>query len=409
MAPKNTPARESSLTMKANFNFKKEFTLQKNFSLIAIIYLIFLVFFNPGGECKRNNDFRIRILIRKHLKSARFKGKYLTVKDLFTFKDIIKNKKEITIKIRKGKILINGKPYIRLKGLIIISSNNISFNSMKLSGRIEVINENYGLLVINDLNLEEYLVGVVSKEMNPSWSLEALKAQAVAARTYAVRKILSSRKKFYDLETTIKDQVYKGVVRGNERVRNAVFKTKGEILTYKGQIAEIYFHSTCGGKTASALEVWAKNIPYLKSVKCEYDSESPFYFWKFSIAPAKLRKELIFEGRDPGVIKKITLKGRTKSGRVRKIEIKGSKRKISISGEDLRRILGYSNLKSTLFKIRFLNGKIEFMGSGAGHGVGMCQWGAKGMAEKGYSYREILRHYYPGTKITKYSKWLRKR
>lgn len=400
--------------MESKMRFKiKNFAEACFFKFYPALFLFVLLlctgflFFNikSNGE---DGDFRVRLAIVKNMKAVHLRGKDITVREMMSFKKVDEGN-EFRIEKRGNRIFINGRSMAPVRGLIFISRENIYFNSLSLSGRIEVIDEEKGLTVVNDVELENYLVGVVSSEMNPSWHMEALKAQAVTARTYAVRKIMNSRENLYDVEITVQDQVYAGHGTGTERPMEAVFSTRGEVLSYNGEPAEVYFHSTCGGKTASSLEVWGKFLPYLVSVKCDYDAESPSYFWKFFISPEELRKNISAWRFDPGKIKKVRILGRTSSGRIKKIEIAGEKRSFIFTGEEFRKILGYTNIKSTNFIVSFYPGKLEFSGSGAGHGVGMCQWGAKGMAEKGFSYREILEHYFPGTRIIDYSKWLKEK
>ncbi len=353
-----------------------------------------------------SSSYRIRLAVKQGLTSVTVTGENMRVRDMFSYKILLDHINRLTIKRRGRSFVLNGRNTSLSRGIIIQSHGPVKVGKHRYSGRLEVVAEGSGLTVVNDIDLEEYIVGVVSREMSPSWPMEALKAQAVAARTYAVSKMVNSREKLYDLVGTVMDQVYHGVGFDNDRVRKAVYSTRGEILAYRGRIARVFYHSTCGGRTESAADVWGFSEPYLISVPCPYDSESPAYFWKFRINAAELRKGLILSGQDTGRIRKITILSRTKSRRVKRLRITGTKRSVVLSGEDLRRMLGYNRLKSTRFTIEVDGRDLIIRGSGAGHGVGMCQWGARGMAEKGFNYVQILKHYFPGTHITSCSRWL---
>ena len=255
--------------------------------------------------------------------------------------------------------------------------------------------------VIEHLSIDEYINGVLAEEMPASWPLEALKAQAVAARTYAFRSRERHRSSGYDVCTTTHCQVYGGVDAETSATRTAVSATAGQVLTYAGDVAETLFHSDSGGMTESRDELWGDGVPYLVPVKEDVQGTSP---WQVTFLEADFLKKLTAAGKDVGNLKKIELsplaigKGdayRTSSGRVSHLEIQGSKKTLNLTGSEMRSIFG---LKSTLFEVRYEKGRVVISGFGSGHGLGLSQHGAQRLAGR-MKYDAILAHYYPGTKL----------
>lgn len=281
----------------------------------------------------------------------------------------------------------------------------VKVNGKSYRGFIDVIHHKGKLLVVDDLMLEEYLAGLINAEISSSWHIEAIKAQAVIARTYALYKKYDNNNPnssgHYDLTSTNIDQVYEGASSEDSVARRAVWKTRGEVLTYKGEIALTVYHSNAGGRTEASADVWQSAYPYLRSVKSPHDRNAPSYSWDLDLSGEKLGEFLARIGIKSGKVKSIKIKKKSSSGRIMLLEIKGKNKKVLVSGEDLRRAIGYGILRSTLFKINKRGGSFHFMGKGSGHGVGLSQWGAKGMAESGAKYKKILRHYYNGTSIRK--------
>jgi stage II sporulation protein D len=182
----------------------------------------------------------------------------------------------------------------------------------------------------------------------------------------------------------------------------AVNDTRGQVLTYRSKLALTVYHSNAGGRTDASADVWSGDYRYLRSVKSPYDAVSPDYSWSFTMPAAVLENLLVVGGYDVGSPVSVRVKARTPGGRARKVRIRGSGgRAVELEAEKFRKIIGYSALRSTKFKVKRRGSLFLFNGKGSGHGVGLSQWGAKGMAENGYSYRQILKHYYPGTKLKK--------
>ena len=268
-----------------------------------------------------------------------------------------------------------------------------------IDGAIEISSRDSKLLVVNRVGLEEYVAGVVSGEINPNWHMEALKAQAIAARTYVMYKSRLSIDDPYDVVSSVQDQVYHGRKHINERVWEAVSATKGRIVTHQRRPIYAAYSSTAAGPTEDALYVWALDLPYLKGVECPFDKNAPRYRWRTAIPIETLEQRLRSAQFPVGTIATLTPYTYTPSGRVDRIRILHSRGQTILRGQDLRRVVGYSKIFSTQFRIEHFGHEIIISGKGAGHGVGMCQWGMKEMAELGYSYEAILHYYYPGTEL----------
>ena len=290
-----------------------------------------------------------------------------------------------------GALSLGGRLYHPQK--ISIHGNNINLNDRPYRGSLSLIVDGGLITVINSLPLEDYLFGLINHEISSKWPIEAVKAQAVAARTYAYLKLGSNKNKAYHLESTVIDQVYGGSSAEDDRARRAVTETKGEMLYYGNELARTFYHSSCGGKTEAAQIVWGSAFPYLKTVGDEFCADAPNYFWSYESTFDSIYAAMKVAGYSFTKNHDMRVTDRSKSGRVLSIIISG----IELSGTKFRQLIGYGTIKSTMFQFEVKGDNVIFSGSGSGHGVGMCQWGAKGMAEEGRSYRQILDHYYPGT------------
>jgi len=277
-------------------------------------------------------------------------------------------------------------------------------------GGLEIFSSsNKNITVVNSLPIEEYLYGVVPGEMPYKWSLEALKAQAVAARTYAIANIGSNSKRGFDMFATPASQVYLGVEGEKESTSQAVNETKGLVLTYKGKLITAYYHSTSGGMTENGFDLW-DNQPYLRSVP-DFDQNSPKYIWYQNFTNDQLKQTLSKMGINVGDIINISPVKRSKTGRVKELAVEGIYGVKYVDAAKLRSIL---NLNSTFFNVgpvsdnesetdnKVIPQLFQFAGRGWGHGMGMCQWGAYQLALDGKNHEQILTYYYTGTKVVKY-------
>lgn len=266
-------------------------------------------------------------------------------------------------------------------------------------GRLELSAPQGRILVVNHVELEDYVVATVGGEMPASWPEQALRAQAVATRTYALHQRERRRAEPWDVRATEQSQVYRGIESEAPPTRRAADATRGEILTHAGRPILAAFHSTAGGRTASASEVWGERVPYLGSVDVEHEEDAPFTYWRTVIAPETLDGLLAAMGANLGPLHALEVDGRTESGRVARLIATGGSRRIYIRGEHLRTLVESLGLRSTLFDIRDTPEGFAFVGSGYGHGVGMSQWGARELARRGTPYQRILARFYPGARL----------
>jgi len=231
--------------------------------------------------------------------------------------------------------------------------------------------------------------------------MEALKAQVVAARTYAAYQKLSRQKELFDVEATVSDQVFGGMGREDFLSRKAVEETQGQFILYRGAPIFAVYHSCCGGKTESPDYLWAGSFPYLKSIDCPFCLDSPHFIWNYQAdgnQMANLLSQVLPAGRK---VLGILAGRRSESQRILQVSIQGDQDRAEISANDFRRLVGRDQLRSTNFVVKESNGVFSFAGLGWGHGAGLCQWGAKGMAEAGENYRSILKYYYKDTALGK--------
>ena len=275
--------------------------------------------------------------------------------------------------------------------------DNTSTNNTTNSSVSEITVYRSNGSVIN-LNMTDYLIGVVSSEMPASFNLEALKAQSVLARTYALKAKQTGKK----LTDTVSTQSYIDMDQmknkwGNSfntyynKIKNAVENTNGEYLSYNGNYIEALYHSTNNGKTESSLDVFGNYYPYLISVSSEYDKNASSYLKAISMPIDTISNKLGLSLNNDSVISILSY---TDGGNIKEININGN----NFSGKKIRELLG---LRSADFDISISDNNANITTRGYGHGVGMSQYGANGMANAGYGYKDILSHYYPGTTLTK--------
>jgi stage II sporulation protein D len=273
-------------------------------------------------------------------------------------------------------------------------------------GRALIVPTRAGLTAVNYVDLEQYLYSVVGSEMPTSWLPEALKAQAIAARSYALFQRQNGANAVFDVGDTARWQVYGGAEQEASSTIAAVDATAGQVLTYNGQIINAVFHSSSGGYTENVEDVWVNALPYLRAVP-DYDQSAPVYQWTVNISADRMRQII------PGIgnILSLTPETTTPRGRVVRMQVRGETGTHEIDGDDLRNDLG---LKSTLFTVvpemnqvastqAVSSAPIAFQitGRGFGHGLGMSQYGAYALAGRGYTYQQIVTHYYTGATLAR--------
>jgi stage II sporulation protein D len=276
------------------------------------------------------------------------------------------------------------------RGLLVAGSRTVR-------GEVVVRRARHGLLVVNVLGLEDYLSAMVGAEMPVSFPAEALKAQAVAARTYALHKKLAAYGAPYHLGSSVLHQVYSGVGHEDPRSREAVEATRGEVLTWDLAPIEAYFHASCGGRTERGLDALGRDLPYLASVPCGC-GRLPASRWQLSLTGEDLRRALGAAAAGGGEGERLRILERTGTGRARAVELAPGRR---VDAVTFRQRLGYGRLRSLHFEVAGAagGGALRLEGRGFGHGAGMCQWGARAAAQDGWDYRRILGHYYPGAEL----------
>ncbi|GAC1651052.1 MAG: SpoIID/LytB domain-containing protein [Gemmatimonadaceae bacterium] len=295
----------------------------------------------------------------------------------------------------------------------------VSWGGHRYRGQLVVSAASGELRVANELPLEDYLRGVIALEIGADAPQAAQRAQAVAARSYAMAR-LGRGGAWYDLAATVADQVYGGVDAERAASDAAVAATRGEVLMYAGRIATAPYHSACGGATEDAASVWAApaDVPYLRSVSDAMPGTDRFYCdgaplqqWTRQMAEPDLRTRLQrYERRyvASGRVRDVVVATSTRSGRVASVLIRTDGGSTTLRGGEIREAFrsgGGAILPSTYFSLAVMRGTdssvlgVTIRGRGSGHGVGMCQWGAIGRARAGEDYRAILQAYYPGTTI----------
>lgn len=260
-------------------------------------------------------------------------------------------------------------------------------------GKTHLVLRDKGITAVNHVDLEHYLYSVVGAEAVSSWPIEALKAQAVAARSYALYKSIKESNGVYDVDTTVGTQVYKGLDSEYTTTHEAVNSTFGQVMTYDNEVILAAFHSSSGGYTENVEDIWSSPLPYLRSV-VDYDHQSPVFEWQQVIPVSKIRKLVAGIGTVTG----LQPAKMTPHGRVITMEVTGDRGRKTVTGKELREAL---DLRSTLFRVATDGKNLRIKGRGYGHGLGLSQWGAYYLARKGVNYHQILAHYYQSANLTK--------
>ena len=260
-------------------------------------------------------------------------------------------------------------------------------------GYLRVVWRDGRLLLINKVDIEDYLRGVLPGEVPASFPYEVLKAQAILARTYTLSRLGSNPD--YDLCDTSRCQVYLGADAEAERYDRAVRDTVGRVLAYDGKPISAVYHADSGGRTAAAAEVWGSSIPYLQS---RDDPWSLDRRWRVTVSPAQVRQVLAEMGHSVAPVSGLQVVERGSSGRIIAMRVTTAEGGLRLGVPEVGRFLRSLGLPSTLASLSGWT----FSGRGSGHGVGMSQWGARGFAAHGWNYREILAYYYPKTVLTHY-------
>ncbi|HVE85128.1 MAG TPA: SpoIID/LytB domain-containing protein [Myxococcales bacterium] len=334
----------------------------------------------------------IRILVDERDGAVTLQGEHLSAgedREESPFQPL--ERRQVTVRRgASGRLELDGAP-APFESLRFRTSSGEPITAGELTVRGDVVARLRGakLQLINVLPLETYLQAVLGSEMPRDFPPEALKAQAVASRTYALWKKLESYGAPENMGSSVIHQVYAGLEREDPRTRAAVQATAGQVLTFELRPIEAYFHSSCGGHTESGLAALGRDLPYLAEVDCPCGA-LPASRWALSLPLPELRKAL------PGA-SVLDVVSRTRTGRARMVRVAPDR---VLDAVTVRQRLGYTRLKSLDFSVEGeAAGALQISGKGYGHGAGLCQWGAKAYADQGWDYQAILRHYYPGTEL----------
>lgn len=364
------------------------------------------------------NPFHIRVKVGAGLPELQVAGMDIQ-RTIHASKNIKKFHGRKRIKFNCQNFARNNRNNDLLKTPYLLASLNsstglISFNDHKYHGEIHVVSnpKTEGCDVVNELPLDTYISSLLSREMNSAWPIEALKAQAVAARSYAVHKILSKQvsrgyghEAYYDLENSEKHQVSGNFFDATAKTAKASLLTKGEVLVATdGKVVPTFFHASCGGHTLRPEQVWENPISGYNNVICDSCSEKSA--WDGDIDTERLQKFISWMQKKNFLPKDIVVKNFTflpSSEKSNNVRLYLNDKPYIVKKSHFRRYFGRKIISSNNFKSTF-NKKTKNLtvhGKGLGHGVGMCQVGAKRMADKKVTYKEILAHYFPGLKLVK--------
>jgi stage II sporulation protein D (peptidoglycan lytic transglycosylase) len=302
--------------------------------------------------------------------------------------------------LRGGALEVAGR---RVDGLRLAPADTglLRVNDREYPGALEIVRSGDGLIVINELPLEDYLAGAVKAEAGDKMPLEMLKAQAIVARTYAAYHRQLNSEKAYHLVASALNQQYAGYVAPGSVVWAAVRETAGQVLLWHGQLFPAFYHTDSGGYTEDPRVVFAaSNMPALRPVRVQFPSASPYHRWRLDLPLRELSAALLRGGVSVGRVVALDVLERSVSLRVVRVAVRGTGGTVTLRGNDLRRLVGYDTLKSTMFAVTVAGPMVRFVGRGYGHGVGLDQWSAKTMAERGYRAAQIVSYYYPGAALS---------
>ncbi len=280
------------------------------------------------------------------------------------------------------------------------SELGIEFQGRRYAGELKFVAESSKVRVINELALEEYLRGVVPSEVPPTWSADALKTLAVAARTYALFQMEKSGARSWDVTDSIDTQMYGGLSSADPRSDRAVRETEGQILIYDGAPILATYHAASGGYTEDARRVWSKDVPYLRA-QPDPAPDADATPWRVSVSFREAERILRAAGYRVTKISSMDVFERTPSGRAATVRVRHARGFLDVSADRIKAWLGGQRVRSTLFQISRTKTAFVISGRGFGHGVGLSQMGAAALAKDGVAYDQILYAYYPGTQLAR--------
>lgn len=343
----------------------------------------------------------VRVLLGENLKTAQIKTSGLVhVYALGQGKKYkISKPQTLSVQLGGGKLHLG---QLQTADALVIepaAGTQLTFQKNAYTGKFYAVPNGKTFQLIEYTDMEDYLLGVLPYEMSYSWPLEALKAQAVAARTFTLMQLQARQKNKFDLYSDVRSQMYKGSGKKYPSVQKAVQATQGQILTYQNKLFYTYYHGNCGGATDSVTS-WnpgSTAIKPLSGAKCGYDKHSKNYAWQMTVPRAKAEAYAASIGL-AGKLKAVSVSRKTGTGRATNLTVKTAKGSKNVACGKFRAATGLKSCKINKISVRKKD--VLFKGRGSGHGVGMCQDGAYGMAKDGKNYKQILKKYYPGAQLT---------
>ena len=296
--------------------------------------------------------------------------------------------------IRESRLSVDGNPAASAD-----FAGPLLLDGRELPGRLQVFADRGGLVAVNTVDLEQYVAAVVASEVPPSWPPQALRAQAVAVRTFAVaQKVAQGKGARAHLGASVLDQVYRNAAHPPAPALEAARATSGEVLTWGAAPIAAWFSASCGGTSESAEAAFhlpQGDAPYIRGGEPDGDGRT----WTVRVPLAEVTAALRKAKRMQADIRGVEVATRTGSGRAEGLVLETAAGRRPFPAVELRQLLGYTRLPSLSFEVSTEGASAVFRGKGSGHGVGLCQWGARGRALAGAGYRDILAHYYPGAEI----------
>ncbi|MBN2190439.1 MAG: SpoIID/LytB domain-containing protein [Candidatus Aureabacteria bacterium] len=381
--------------------------MKKIFFALVPVFLTVACLFLTGMAARLKTPVYVKVLMRRDTGSFSLYSDFPVAIENERGKRIGSARAGEKIKVRfpDSSIIVNRKLY-RGSSLYFVSEGNINLGGEWLKGKIKVerfpAEGGFSICVVNILELEDYLKGVVPNEVFPCWESEALKAQAVASRSYALYHIINNKGAPYDLNN-VSSQLYRGAGTEDKRTSCAIDATRGQVITYKNKVLCAYFATVCGGHTEVPYNVWVNfKDDFPGAVRCGYCDKAPNYSWDYSISSDRLRDRFAEKNINLGEIIKIYPSKKSRYGsRITEVGILHSGGDAKLRIVRFRDILGPENVKSGQFSVVKKGNRFYFTGRGHGHGVGMCQYGARELAVRGWNYKAILSYYYPGSGVKK--------
>jgi stage II sporulation protein D len=311
-------------------------------------------------------------------------------------------RKASEIKISGGKILAAGRTFNeRAIRISPEKGSGFNFDGTEYRGELDITLKGRNFYAVNRVDLEDYLKGVIPREVYSFWPMSALKAQAVASRSYAVFESRRRKKREYDLTSDIFTQVYGGRSAERSRTTEAVISTRGEVLSSGKDLIPGYFHASCGGHTADISKVWGGAVSeHFEGKRSPYCRWMPPYRWRARIPTTEILTKLNSSGYELERIDDLRIGKRDASGRVEYVMVRSRNRWFEMPVRDILNSIGRKTLKSSNFRVKKYPRFYDFSGYGWGHGVGMCQWCSFGLSLRRWDYKRILEFFYPGAKVS---------